>query len=214
MATELDYSYCCYPTVKLAPKNSPSNACQLSHLSVDPRNVKRHGTNKKAQRINRLAQLKRDLVTIYKYDPEVLASDKNLFDNPIDKLLTFSPDEIEKWIVFPPPHHSPKPPRGQTPQHMPCLPVTDVLPPATPFETKTANLTTQPTPPFDSHCQFSYHLVHASNPNYPHHTPTPSCSTSNQTSSPGSSSIRIPRIPAIVPPPLFHLLPQLISLRV
>ena len=68
---------------------------------------------------------------------------------------------------YSPPHHSPKPPRGQTPQHMPCLPVTNVLPPATPFESKTANLTTQPTPPFDSHCQFSYHLIHASNPNYP-----------------------------------------------
>jgi hypothetical protein len=57
---------------------------------------KRHGTNKKAQRINRLAQLERDLLTIYKYDPEVLASNEDLFDNPIDKLLTFPPNEIKK----------------------------------------------------------------------------------------------------------------------
>jgi hypothetical protein len=34
MAIQLDYSYRCYPTVKLAPENSPSNARQLSH-SVD-----------------------------------------------------------------------------------------------------------------------------------------------------------------------------------
>jgi hypothetical protein len=82
---------------------------------------------------------------------------------------------------------------------MPCPPVTDVLPPATPFETKTTNPTSKPTPPSDSHCQFSYHLVHASNPNYPH-TPAPSCLTSNQTLSPGSSVIRIPRIPAFSTP--------------
>jgi hypothetical protein len=59
-------------------------------------NGKRHGTNKKAQRINRLAQLERDLQTIYKYDTKVLASNEDLFDNPIDKLLTFPPNEIEK----------------------------------------------------------------------------------------------------------------------
>jgi hypothetical protein len=60
------------------------------------RNDKWHGTNKKAQRINRLAQLERDLLTIYKYNPGVLASIEDLFDNPIDKLLTFPPNEIEK----------------------------------------------------------------------------------------------------------------------
>jgi hypothetical protein len=59
-------------------------------------NGKRHGTNKNAQRINRLAQLERDLLTIYKYHPKVLASNEDLFDNPIDKLLTFPPNEIEK----------------------------------------------------------------------------------------------------------------------
>jgi hypothetical protein len=59
------------------------------------RNGKRHGTNKKAQRINRLAQLDRDLLTIYKYDPKVLASNEDLFHNPIDKLLTFPPNEIK-----------------------------------------------------------------------------------------------------------------------
>jgi hypothetical protein len=60
------------------------------------RNGKQHGTNKKAQRINRFAQLERDLLTIYKYDPKVLASKEALFDNPIDKLLTFPPNELEK----------------------------------------------------------------------------------------------------------------------
>jgi hypothetical protein len=67
------------------------------HTMWTLRNGKRHGTNKKAQRINRLlAHLERDLLTIYKYDPEVLASNEDLFDNPIDKLLTFPPNEIEK----------------------------------------------------------------------------------------------------------------------
>jgi hypothetical protein len=60
------------------------------------RKGKRHGTNKKAERISRLAQLERDPLIIYKYDPEVLASNEHLFDNPIDKWLTFPPNEIEK----------------------------------------------------------------------------------------------------------------------
>jgi hypothetical protein len=66
-------------------------------------NGKQHGTNKKAQRINRLAHLERDLLTIYKYDPEVLASNDDLFDNPINRLLTFPPNENEKLIVSPRP---------------------------------------------------------------------------------------------------------------
>jgi hypothetical protein len=181
----------------------------ICHTLWTLRNGKRHGTNKKAQRINRLAQLECDLLTIYKYDPEVLASNEDLFDNPIDKLLTFPPNEIENSIVSPRPIILQS--RGEARRHMPCPPVTNVLPPATPFETKTANPTSKPTPPFDFYCQFSYHLVHASNPNYPH-MPAPSCLTSNQTSLPGSSAIQIPRIPAVVPPPLFHLLPQLISM--
>jgi hypothetical protein len=44
-------------------------------------------------------QLERDLITIYKLEPDVLASDNDLFDTPIDELLTLSPDEIEKWIT-------------------------------------------------------------------------------------------------------------------
>jgi hypothetical protein len=62
-------------------------------------NGERHGTGKKTQRITRLVQLERDLLSIYKFEPEVLASNKDLFDTPIDELLTLSPDEIDKWIT-------------------------------------------------------------------------------------------------------------------
>jgi hypothetical protein len=55
--------------------------------------------DKKTQRISRLVQLERDLITIYKLEPDVLAFDKDLFDTPIDELLTLSPDESEKWIT-------------------------------------------------------------------------------------------------------------------
>jgi hypothetical protein len=67
------------------------------------RTGERHGTDKKAQCINRLAQLRWGLLTIYKYEPKVLASDKDLFDTLINKLLTFLPAESDKWIVS---HHS------------------------------------------------------------------------------------------------------------
>jgi hypothetical protein len=73
MAIQLDYSYRCYPTVKLAPKILHPMLVN-SHTLWTLCNGKRHGTNKKAQRINCLAQLERDLLTIYKYNPEVLAS--------------------------------------------------------------------------------------------------------------------------------------------
>jgi hypothetical protein len=67
------------------------------HTMWTLRNDKQHGTNKKAQRINRLAQLEeRDLLTIYKYDSVVLASNEDFFDNPIDKVLTFPLNKIEK----------------------------------------------------------------------------------------------------------------------
>jgi hypothetical protein len=62
-------------------------------------NGEQHGTNRKAQHINCLVQLEWDLLTIYKYKPEVLASDKDLFDTPIDEMLAFPPDEINKWIL-------------------------------------------------------------------------------------------------------------------
>jgi hypothetical protein len=63
------------------------------------RNGEQHGTDKKSQRITHLVQLERDLITVYKLEPDVLASDKDLFDTPIYELLTLSPDEIEKWIT-------------------------------------------------------------------------------------------------------------------
>jgi hypothetical protein len=63
------------------------------------RNGERHGRDKKAQRINRLAQLERDLISIYQFEPEVLASGKDLLDTPINELLTLPPDGIHKWIT-------------------------------------------------------------------------------------------------------------------
>jgi hypothetical protein len=58
-------------------------------------NGKQHGTNKKAQCINRLVQLKGDILTIYKYKPKVLPSNEDLFDTPIDEVLTSPPNEID-----------------------------------------------------------------------------------------------------------------------
>jgi hypothetical protein len=44
-------------------------------------------------------QLERDLVEIYKYEPEVLASDRDIFSTPICELMTLPPGEIAKWIA-------------------------------------------------------------------------------------------------------------------
>jgi exonuclease III len=62
------------------------------------RNGERHGTEQQTKRTKRLEQLERNLIEIYKYEPEVLASDRDLFDTPIADLLTLPPGEIEKWI--------------------------------------------------------------------------------------------------------------------
>jgi hypothetical protein len=95
---QLDYSYHIYPSVnKFEPdawhwKILHPLLVNCHTLWTALCNGERHGTGKKAQRINCLAQLKRDLLTIYKYEPEqVLASDKDLFETPIDELLTFLP---------------------------------------------------------------------------------------------------------------------------
>jgi hypothetical protein len=58
-----------------------------------------HGTGKQTQQTKRLEQLKRGLIAIYKYESEVLASDKDIFDTPITGLLILPPAEIGKWIV-------------------------------------------------------------------------------------------------------------------
>jgi hypothetical protein len=63
------------------------------------RNGERHGTEKTIQRQKRLEQLERDLIELYKYETEVLASDRDLFDRPIADLLTMPLNEISKWII-------------------------------------------------------------------------------------------------------------------
>jgi hypothetical protein len=94
-----DYMYRTYPSVKFDP--DAWHRKLLHPMLIDChtlwtiRNGEQHGTDKKTQRITRLVQLERDLLSIYKFEPEVLASDKDLFDTPIDELLTLSPDEID-----------------------------------------------------------------------------------------------------------------------
>jgi hypothetical protein len=63
------------------------------------RNGERHGTEKSIQRQKRLEQLERDLIDLYKYEHDVLASDRDLFDRPIADLLTMPLNEISKWII-------------------------------------------------------------------------------------------------------------------
>jgi hypothetical protein len=98
-----DYMYRTYPSVKFDPGTWHRKLLHPMlidcHTLWTIRNGERHGTDKKTQCINRLAQLERDLISIYQFEPEVLASDKNLFDTPIDELLTLPPDEIDKWIT-------------------------------------------------------------------------------------------------------------------
>jgi hypothetical protein len=62
-------------------------------------NGERHGTNKNAQCINREGQFERDLLSIYKFEPGVLTSNKDLIDTPIGELMTLPPDKIGKWIT-------------------------------------------------------------------------------------------------------------------
>jgi hypothetical protein len=98
-----DYIYRIHPSTKFEP--DAWHGKLLHPMLIDChtlwtiRNGERHGTNKKTQCISRLVQLERDLITIYKLEPDVLASYKDLFDTPIDELLTLSLDEIEKWIT-------------------------------------------------------------------------------------------------------------------
>jgi hypothetical protein len=83
------------PHGQVGTKKFPSNARQLSH-SVDSLQWQTTWHQQKDSTHQPPAQLERDLLTIYKYDPKVLASNEDLFDNPMDKLLTFPRNEIEK----------------------------------------------------------------------------------------------------------------------
>ncbi len=46
-----------------------------------------------------LKELEWNLVEIYKYKLEVLASDHDIFQTPINELLTLPPGKIAKWIT-------------------------------------------------------------------------------------------------------------------
>ena len=62
------------------------------------RNGERHGTEKTQKRTRRLQQLERDLHDLYRYETQVLASDRDIFDTPISTLIGLPPADIEKWI--------------------------------------------------------------------------------------------------------------------
>jgi hypothetical protein len=142
------------------------------------RNGERHGRDKKAQRINRLAQLERDLISIYQFEPEVLASGKDLLDTPINELLTLPPDGIHKWIT------SRRPIILQSRREVRCHSTCNVqlLPtyfyPLRQSKTKTSCSPTHPATQSGPYCQYSDHIVYASNPNEPN-PPTPSCTSIN-----------------------------------
>jgi hypothetical protein len=63
------------------------------------RNDERHGKEQSQKRTRRLEQLERDLIAIFQFESEVLASDRDIFDTPISDLLTLPPSEITKWIA-------------------------------------------------------------------------------------------------------------------
>jgi hypothetical protein len=58
------------------------------------RNDERHGNEQSQKRTRALEQLERDLIEIFKFESEVLASDRDIFDTPISDLLTLSPSKI------------------------------------------------------------------------------------------------------------------------
>jgi hypothetical protein len=62
------------------------------------RNGERHGTEQTQKRTRRLQQLERELHDLYRYESQVLASDRDIFDTPITTLIGLPPPDIEKWI--------------------------------------------------------------------------------------------------------------------
>jgi hypothetical protein len=62
-------------------------------------NDEHHGNQLSQKQSKRLAQLKCDLATIFKYKTEVLALEHDIFDTPIHELLTLSLGKITKWIT-------------------------------------------------------------------------------------------------------------------
>jgi hypothetical protein len=63
------------------------------------RNDERHGKESAQKRSKRLEQLERELIAIFKYETEVLASDRDIFDTPIQELPTLPLGKISKWIT-------------------------------------------------------------------------------------------------------------------
>jgi hypothetical protein len=94
--------FCAHKTIKF-------NAAKWQRKLVNPmfvdchnlwtlQNEERHGKEQTRKQARRLAQLKRDLLEIFKYKSEVLASDRDIFHTPVSTLLTLPPNEILKWI--------------------------------------------------------------------------------------------------------------------
>jgi hypothetical protein len=100
---------------------------------------------------------------------------------------------------IPPPYHTPKPPRSQTPQHLQRTTAPHVLSSSPTVETKPSFLPTHPAIESGPYCQCSDYIVHASNPNKPK-PPTNSCTTINESQPPRSSCIQILRISSLVTP--------------
>jgi hypothetical protein len=102
-ALQQDYMFCKYPSIKFDSAawyrkliNPLLSDC---HTLWMLRNGERHGTEKTQKRVKRLEQLERDLIEIYRYKHQVLASDRDIFDTPVSEMITMSPTEISKWIV-------------------------------------------------------------------------------------------------------------------
>jgi hypothetical protein len=123
---------------------------------------------------------------IYQFEPAVLASNKDLFDTPIDNLLTLPPDEIDKWITSRRPIILQS--RRKARRHSTCN--VQLLP-------SYFHPLRQSKPNPD--CQYSDYIVYASNPNKPN-PPTSSCTSINEIPPTRPSSIRIQRLSALSNP--------------
>ncbi len=97
-----DYMHRAHPTIKFDESKWLSKL--LNPLIVEChtlwtlRNGERHGTEQTQKRTRRLQQLERDLHDLYRYDPQVLASARAIFDTPISTLIGLPPADIKKWI--------------------------------------------------------------------------------------------------------------------
>jgi hypothetical protein len=61
-------------------------------------NSERHSTEQQQKHTRWIQQLERDLNDLFKYEPTVLASDKDIFSTPVSELIALPPSKIGKWI--------------------------------------------------------------------------------------------------------------------